>query len=425
MSALADFQYEIYLNGLSDVLPSLPTDLTRLEALAREKLAKEPYGYVAGSAGTGATARANREAFERWRIVPRMLRDVGTRDMSVELFGHTLPAPVLLGPVGVLKILHPDGELAVARAAAALGVPMVLSTAASHTIEEVAAAAQDGPRWFQLYWPKSRDLAVSFLDRAKAAGYSALVVTLDTFMLAWRPHDLDHAYLPFLHGIGTQNFYSDPVFQAGAGDDPLAHWIANFGNPSLTWDDLGFLREHWEGPIVLKGIQHPDDARRAVDAGMDGIVVSNHGGRQVDGAVASLEALGGDRARGRRTRLGALRQRHPHRGRCGKALALGARAVLIGRPYAYGLALDGEAGVRHVLRCLLAELELTLMLSGYTTPAELSMTDLSTAPEPACPDDLPSGREDCRGRSSASQASGSRGELSRSESLGTNGWRTF
>jgi lactate 2-monooxygenase len=376
MSALADFQYEIYLNGLSDVLPSLPTDLTRLEALAQQRLAKEPYGYVAGSAGTGATARANREAFERWRIVPRMLRDVGTRDMSVELFGHTLPAPVLLGPVGVLKILHPDGELAVARAAAALGVPMVLSTAASHTIEEVAAASQDGPRWFQLYWPKSRDLAVSFLDRAKAAGYSALVVTLDTFVLAWRPHDLDHAYLPFLHGIGTQNFYSDPVFQAGAGDDPLSHWIANFGNPSLTWDDLEFLREHWDGPIVLKGIQHPDDARSAVDAGMDGIIVSNHGGRQVDGAVASLSALA-EIAHAVGDQITVLFDSGIRTGAdVAKALALGARAVLIGRPYAYGLALDGEAGVRHVLRCLLAELDLTLMLSGYTTPAELSMTDL-------------------------------------------------
>lgn len=359
----ADFQNEIYLNGLTDVLPSLPTDLTRLEPLVREKLSREAYDYVAGSAGTGDTARENREAFRRWRLVPRMLAGHASCDLTTHVLGQTLPAPVLLGPVGVLRQLHPEGELAVARAAEAMDVTMVLSTAASYTMEEVAEAA--GPRWYQLYWPNDRELAVSFLQRAKAAGYRALVVTLDTFMLAWRPRDLDNAYLPFLQGLGNQNYLADPVFSAKAGGNPILHWASLFGNPALTWDDLTFLREHWDGPIALKGIQHTDDARRAVDAGMDGIVVSNHGGRQVDGAVGALDALPpithavGDQIDvlfdgGVRSGADVV-----------KALALGAKAVLVARPYAYGLALAGEAGVRHVLRCLLADTELTLRLAGH------------------------------------------------------------
>ena len=380
MSPLADFQNEIYLNGLADQRPSLPTDLTRLEGLAQRTLSAEAYGYVAGSAGAEATARANRAAFERWRIVPRMLRDVSVRDLSVELFGTTLPAPVLLGPIGVQSILHPDGEPAVARAAASVGLPMVLSTAASYTIEQVAEAGGTGPRWYQLYWPKDRDLAVSFLGRARAAGYTALVVTLDTVTLAWRPRDLDAAYLPFLRAIGTANYFSDPVFQKAIGGPVTAenrtaaimHWVANFSDPRLTWDDLAFLREHWDGPILLKGVQHPDDARRAVEAGMDGVVVSNHGGRQVDGAIASLDALPGVVAAvGDRTTV--LFDSGVRTGSdVVKALALGARAVLLGRPYAYGLGLGGEAGVRHVLRCLLAETDLTMTLAGFTRPEELT-----------------------------------------------------
>ncbi|MFC5181636.1 lactate 2-monooxygenase [Actinomadura harenae] len=387
MSQLADFQNEIYLNGLADVLPGLPTDLTRLAGAAEAKLSATSFGYLAGAAGSEATARANREAFDRWRIVPRMLRDVAERDLSVTVLGTPMPAPVLLAPIGVQSILHPDGELATARAAAATGLTAILSTAASHTMEDVAEAGGDGPRWYQLYWPKDRELAASFLDRAKAAGYTALVVTVDTFTLAWRPRDLDRAYLPFLRGIGVANYFSDPVFQRAVGGPvtdenrqvALLHWIGQFGNPSLTWDDLAWLREQWDGPIALKGIQHADDARRAVDTGMDGVVVSNHGGRQVDGAVASLDALPAvvDAVGGQ---IGVLFDSGVRTGAdVAKALALGADAVLLGRPYAFGLALDGEAGVRHVLRCVLAELELTLALSGHRTVSELSLDFLARA----------------------------------------------
>jgi L-lactate dehydrogenase (cytochrome) len=299
VGAFGSYQNEIYLAGLGDVVPELPADLTRLEAIAEERMSATAFGYVAGSAGSEATARANRDAFAAWRLVPRMLRDVSGTDLSVTVLGTPMPAPVALAPIGVLGIVHPDGDAAVARAAASVDVPMVVSTAATTTLEEVAAAGGDAPRWYQLYWPNDRELAVSFLERAAASGYRALVLTLDTHMLGWRPRDLDNAFLPFLRGVGNQNYLGDPVFLRAVGgvvDDAnrlaaLQHWAAVFGNPALTWDDLGFLREHWSGPIALKGILHPDDARRAADAGMDAVVVSNHGGRQVDGAVAALDAL--------------------------------------------------------------------------------------------------------------------------------------
>ncbi|MEV5474508.1 lactate 2-monooxygenase [Streptomyces sp. NPDC052207] len=379
----ADFQYEIYLNGMTGSVPRLPTDLTRLEQLTEQRLGPGPVGYVAGSAGTGSTARANRAALERRRIVPRMLRDVHERDLSVEVLGRSLPAPLALAPIGVLSIMHPDAEPAAARAAAAQGVPFVLSSASSTPMEQVAEASGDGERWFQLYWAKDREVTRSFVTRAKSAGFTALLVTLDTPLLAWRPRDLDQAYLPFLHGVGTANYFSDPAFRAGLAkpvhEDPDAavmHFVGMFADPGKTWPDLAFLRENWDGPIVLKGILHPDDALRAVDAGMDGVVVSNHGGRQVAGSVAAADALPrvveavGDR-------LAVLFDSGVRTGDdMFKALALGARAVLVGRPYAYGLGLDGQAGVEHVIRCLLAEFDLTLALSGHAGPGTLGIDDL-------------------------------------------------
>ncbi|MFD5626711.1 MULTISPECIES: lactate 2-monooxygenase [unclassified Streptomyces] len=383
----ADFQYEIYLNGMTGAVPRLPTDLTRLEELTEQRLGPGPVGYVAGSAGSGSTARANRAALDRRRIVPRMLRDVRERDLSVEVLGRALPAPLALAPVGVLSIMHPDAECAAARAAAAQGVPFILSSASSTPMEQVAEAMGDAERWFQLYWAKDREVTRSFLDRAKAAGFTALFVTLDTPLLAWRPRDLDQAYLPFLHGVGTANYFTDPAFRAGLAkpvhEDPNAavmHFVGMFADPGKTWPDLEFLRENWDGPIVLKGVLHPDDARRAASAGMDGVVVSNHGGRQVAGSVAAADALprvveaAGDRLTvlfdsGIRTGDDIF-----------KALALGAQGVLVGRPYAYGLGLDGQAGVEHVIRCLLAEFDLTLALSGHAGPGGLGPDDLIEEP---------------------------------------------
>jgi lactate 2-monooxygenase len=376
--APANFQLEIYAGGLSGETPKLPLSVGELEGRAREVLSPQAFGYVAGGAGSERTMEANLQAFAHWQIVPRMLRDVSVRNLSASVLGTAMPAPVMLAPVGVQSIIHPQSELAVGRAAAAQGVPVILSTASSHTIEQVAEAMGAASRWYQLYWPKDRDLAASFVERAGLAGYGAIVVTLDTRLLGWRPRDLQHGYLPFLEGEGVANYFSDPVFRAALEKDPeedpgpaIGHWAYQFANPTVTWEDLAWLREQTTLPIVLKGILHPDDARRAVQAGVDGLIVSNHGGRQVDGAIGALDALPpvreavGDELAvlfdsGIRTGADVF-----------KALALGADAVCVGRPYIWGLALNGQAGVEQVLRCLLAELDLTVALSGYTEISEL------------------------------------------------------
>jgi len=358
--------------------PAQPVLVERLRARAAEVLDPRAWGYLEGAAGSEDTARANLEAFRRWRIVPRVLRGVERPDLGIDLLGQRLRSPLLLAPIGVQGILHPHGELAVARAAAALGVPMVLSSASSSTLEDVAATLADQPRWFQLYWSRDREFAASLLGRAASAGYSAVVVTLDTMQLGWRPRDLDQAYLPFLEGEGLANYLSDPVFRAGLDRTPEADPAAArrrfsqlFADPSLTWDDLPFLREHTALPILLKGVLHPDDARRSIDCGADGVIVSNHGGRQIDGAIAALDALPDV--------VSAIGGRVPVLFDSGirqaadvvKAIALGARAALVGRPYAYGLAVRGEDGVRDVLHNLLAELDLTLSLGGWRSPAEI------------------------------------------------------
>ena len=383
----SDYQTSIYANGMfAGELPAITTDLARLEDSARGVLSPEALGYIVPSAGSGATARANRAAFGRWRIVPRMLRGTARRDLSGTILGTPLPAPVMIAPMGVQTLAHPEGELATARAAAALGLPYIHSTAAAHSFEQAAEANGNGPRWYQLYWPSDEEVCVSFLRRAKAGGYSVLVVTLDTLLLGYRPVDLDRGFLPFLRAQGLANYVTDPAFLAGLAKPPeedqgaaVMRWAQMFPHPGLSWQDLPFLREHWDGPIVLKGICSAEDAGLAADHGMDGIVVSNHGGRQVDGAIASLDALPaiaeavGDRLTvlfdsGLRTGADVV-----------KALALGAQAVLIGRPVLYGLALAGQPGVEHVLRCLLADLDLTLALSGYASHRQLTRESLVTA----------------------------------------------
>jgi lactate 2-monooxygenase len=380
-------QQQIYTLGLTGSALSVPVSLSLLEQKAKEILSPPAFDYVAGGASGEDTMRANREAFYRWRIVPRMLRDVSQRDLRVELFGVQMPAPVILGPVGVQGILHAEGELASARAAAALGLPFTLSTAASRPIEEVALAADsagNGVRWFQLYWGKNPELTASMLQRAERAGYKALVVTLDTSMLAWRERDLQHAYLPFILGQGLGNYFSDPVFRSLLPQPPeqnpaaaIQLWSTLFSNTALTWRDIPFLRKHTSLPIILKGILHPEDAARAVDAAVDGLVVSNHGGRQVDGAIATLDALP-PIVRQVNGRVPVLFDGGIRRGAdVFKALALGARAVILGRLYTWGLALAGEQGVRDVVLNLLADLDLTLALSGHASCRALDASALT------------------------------------------------
>ncbi len=407
-------QTEIYLSGLRGRKPRVPIDINGLEERARLLMSPEGFAYVAGGAGTESTLRANRAAFERWRIVPRMLRDVSVRDTAIELFGQTLPAPILLAPIGVLEMAHHDAELAVGRAASKLKVPVIFSSQASKPIEDCAKVMDDAPRWFQLYWSKSDDLVKSFVGRAEASGCSAIVVTLDTTMLGWRTRDLDFAYLPFLRGKGIAQYVNDPVFLSTLDSVHLnptgpvslsalqalfemtrsfpgnflknlrskkpraavQQFIATYSRPSLTWENLAFLRQHTTLPIVLKGILHPDDGRKAIEYGVDGVIVSNHGGRQVDGAIGALDALPGV--------VEAIGGRIPVLFDSGirsgadifKALALGARAVCIGRPYVYGLAVAGHEGVREIIQNLMAEFDLTLGLAGCQSIGEISRDSL-------------------------------------------------
>ena len=382
--SFGDFYREIYARGLAGERPTLPVGWAELEEAARESLDERAIAYVFGGAGSEDTMRENLEAFRRWRIVPRVLRqDLSTRDLSVELLGTRMPAPLLLAPVGVQTLLHEEGELASARAAAALGLPLITSPASATPLEEIAEANDDGPRWYQLYWPNDDELTASLLRRAEAAGYSAIVLTVDNYLPGWKPRDLQQAYLPFLEGVGIAQYLSDPVFREGLEKAPeedigaaIGRFLGVFANPGLTWERLDWLRSATSLPIVLKGILHPDDARLAREQGVDAIVVSNHGGRQIDGAIASLDALPpildavGDGITvlldsGVRSGADAF-----------KALALGADAVLVGRPYLWGLALDGQNGVETVLRGLLAELDLTMTLSGFTRPGEIDSSAL-------------------------------------------------
>jgi lactate 2-monooxygenase len=408
-----DWQKEIYLNGFAGKKLSVKASFEKLEQKAKKEITKEAFAYIAGGAGSEATMRANRSAFDQWQIVPRMLKNVSERDTTLELFGQKLPSPILLDPIGVLEMVHPKADVAVAKAAARLGLPYIFSNQASKPMEECARVMDDSPRWFQLYWSKSNELVQSFLQRAEKCDCKALVVTLDTTLLGWRTRDLDVAYLPFLEGKGIAQYTSDPVFQKLL-DDPeeteqvkrevtlqailglitmvnnypgtgffkklksgrpikaVRKFVSIYSNPATTWNDLSFLRQNTKLPIILKGIVHADDARKALDAGVDGIIVSNHGGRQTDGSIATLDALP--------KIVEVVQNRIPVlldsgiRGGADvvKALALGAKAVCVGRPYVYGLALGGEQGVYEVMRNIMAEFELTMALSGCATISEIN-----------------------------------------------------
>ncbi|KKC00408.1 alpha-hydroxy-acid oxidizing protein [Mycolicibacter arupensis] len=377
--AFGDYQFEIYLQGLAGVLPTFPMTYTELEAKAAAALSPSVWSYVAGGAGDERTQRINVTAFDGWGLIPRMFVGAAERDLSIDLFGMRLPSPIFMAPIGVIGICAQDGhgDLASARAAAATGVPMMVSTLTADPLEDVAAEFGGTPGLFQLYTPKDRELAASLVQRAESAGYKAIVVTLDTWVPGWRPRDLSTSNFPQLRGHCLSNYFSDPVFRASLAQAPeenpqaaILSWIQTFGNP-LTWDDLPWLRSLTDLPLIVKGICHPDDVRRARDGGVDGIYCSTHGGRQANGGLPALDCLPDVVAAadgmpvlfdsGIRTGADII-----------KALALGATAVGIGRPYAYGLALGGTAGIVHVLRSLLAEADLIMAVDGY--PSRLDLT---------------------------------------------------
>lgn len=374
-----EIQGAIYLRGLSGARPAIPTSFPGLEAAAQQKMSPEAWAYTAGGAGLESAMDANRAAFQRFPIAPLMLAGAAQRNLGCEIFGARAAAPVMTSPVGVLEMMHPDADLAVARAMQRLNLPMIISSQASTPMEEIAKANGDGPRFYQLYWGKSDAIAESFVRRAEAIGCKAIFITLDTLVLGWRPRDMDLGFLPFLRGQGIAQYTSDPAFRAMLPQTPEENMQAAafqftqvFSDPGLDWARIAKIRSWTKLPVILKGIMRADDAAKAVSEGYDGIMVSNHGGRQVDGGIGALDALPGVVAAAK----GKVPVFMDSGIRCGadifKALALGARAVGIGRPYVYGLALDGDQGVQTVMEYLLAELDLTMALNGCRTQADIS-----------------------------------------------------
>ena len=378
MAHYGDYQNAIYGAGLAGVVPKVPVDFATLERRATAAMPTSVLDYVQGGCGDEFTQRHNAEAFRQWGITPRMMVDCTTRDLSIELFGLTLPSPLFMAPIGVTGISTQDGrgDLAAARAAADTGVPLMASTLSNDPLEAVAAELGGTPGFFQLYTPKDKDLTASLIRRAEVAGYKGIVVTLDTWVTGWRPRDLNSGNFPQLRGHVLTNYFSDPVFCAMLAKRPeedlaaaVRQWMGVFGKV-LTWADMAWLRSLTKLPLILKGICHPDDARRAIDEGADAIYCSNHGGRQANGGIAAIDMLPGVvAASGDKPVLfdSGIRSGSD----VVKALALGARAVGIGRPYTYGLALDGAAGAAHVLRCFLAEADLLMAVNGLPTIADV------------------------------------------------------
>ncbi|KAH8705593.1 putative FMN dependent dehydrogenase [Talaromyces proteolyticus] len=400
------YQQTIYANAMyAHGRPVVTTDPRRLEEQARQAMNARAFNYIAGGAGEKATMDSNRLAFRQWKLIPRMLK-ASEVDASIELFGQKYPHPLLMAPIGVQALAHPNKEVGLAASCSEVEVPYILSTASGSSFEDVAASSGSGKRWFQLYWPSDNEITLSLLKRAKENGFEALVVTLDTWTLAWRPADLDTGYLPFLAGLGTEFGSTDPIFrekyEKKTGmkvdeniEEASRDWLQKIFGTNHTWEDVEFLRKNWDGPLILKGIQHVEDAKSALKYGCDGIVVSNHGGklqlerqpllsmlepllkvryvgRQLDGAIGSLEvlpeivdAVGKDMTvlfdSGIRTGSDVV-----------KALALGAKAVLVGRPVMYGYAINGGEGAKAVLQGLLADFHLSMSVAGIPSVKDLS-----------------------------------------------------
>lgn len=412
-------QTHIFLGNLRGKTKTIPVSFDKLRNAAKRNMSKEGYAYIAGSAGRETTKKSNRSDFRKWEIIPRMLNDVSECSTEISIFGENHPTPFLLAPIGVLDMAHPDADLAVAKASAAENVPFVFSSQASVDMETCSVAMGDSPRWFQLYWSTSDDLVESFVQRAESCGCEAIVLTLDTTMLGWRPRDLDLDYLPFLRGRGIAQYTSDPEFRKlmktslGDADKPpkltwkslkaliemaknypggfwsnllsedprraVKTFIECYSRPSLTWNDLSFLRSLTDLPIILKGILNPDDARKAIESNMDGIIVSNHGGRQVDGAVSTIGALP-EIAKEVNGDIPILMDSGIRSGSdIFKAIALGADAVLLGRPYIYALAIAGQQGVQEVIQNYRADFELTMALSGCRSVDEINSDRLQLA----------------------------------------------
>ncbi|MCB0703826.1 MAG: lactate 2-monooxygenase [Saprospiraceae bacterium] len=411
ISHAADRQRTIYVAGASGIKPIIPISETELQSQAKQALSRKAYDYIAGGAGKEHTVSHNQSAFRQWHILPRMLRDVSQRDTSLELFGRKMHSPFLTAPIGVLELAHKEGDLAVAKATSSLGVPMIFSSQASYPMESCSALMGNAPRWFQLYWSKSDELVKSLVQRAENCGCEAIVITLDTTLLGWRERDLNLAYLPFLEGKGIAQYVSDPVFQQLMAEPDLAapekrkvtattlqtafklmnrypgsfvgnlrsgkplravrKFIDIYSRPSLNWQDIPKIRAFTKLPILLKGILHPDDAKKALEIGIDGIIVSNHGGRQIDGAVSTIEMLP-EICQAVQGKIPVLLDSGVRTGAdVFKALALGASAVCLGRPYAYALAIAGEAGVREYLLNMMADFELTMGLAGCKSLSEI------------------------------------------------------
>jgi len=394
-------QREVFLNKLSGIQSPIPFSYDTLKRVGESKMDNNAIGYISGNAGDGSTTDENRSAFNKWKTVPRVLKNVVDRNMNIELFGQSFKTPVFLSPIGGLELAHPEADLAVAKAAAKLKLPFIFSSQASFTMEACAKEMGDEVRWLQLYWGKEKKLVRSFIERAEAVNCKAIVLTVDTSVLGWRPQDLSNAYLSFLRGLGIAQYINDPVFWEIANTLPdeksqvkvtteslesmiklakkfpgsslenlktkralkaVKTFTKIFSNPALVWEDLDWLRNLTDLPIILKGIVHPADAQKAKDLGIDGIIVSNHGGRQLAGSISSLDAL---------TWIGKEVKDFPLMIDSGirngedvfKAIALGASAVCIGRPYVYGLAIDGTNGVEEVMRNIIGSFDMAMALT--------------------------------------------------------------